>query len=265
MSGLKAKLITSPAELEAAQRLRYEIFNLELRIGQKTSENTGLDQDEFDAICDHLIIIDENINQIVGTYRLLLDSAAEKHDGFYAEKRFDLNGIKAHLTDGHVMEVGRSCIRKEYRKRPVLNLLWQHIAKYCIEHQVRYLIGCPSITTQDPLKVSQYFVMLKNRGLVSDLGVRPIDEKHAITIDENIPVDDPKELYATLPPLFHGYMDMGAKVCGYPAVNMKFQTTIFFIVLDLMNLNPWYRKRFMKPYLTEKNDIADGTKIHAPL
>jgi putative hemolysin len=60
-------------------------------------------------------------------------------------------------------------------------------------------------------------------------------------------------------------MDMGAKVCGYPAVNMKFQTTIFFIVLDLMNLNPWYRKRFMKPYLTEKNDIADGTKIHAPL
>lgn len=261
-----AKLASTPDELQAAQRLRYEIFNLELQIGERISANTGLDRDEFDPICDHLLIIDENIKQIVGTYRLLRDSVAEKHGGFYAEKRFDLNGIKTRLTGGHVLEVGRSCIRKEYRKRPVLNLLWQYIAKYCVEHGVRYLIGCPCIATQDPVKASQYFVMFKKLGFMSDWAVNPVDAQYMVEIDENIAVDNPKELYATLPPLFHGYMDMGAKVCGYPAVDRGFQTTIFFIVLDLINMNPWYRKRFLGPHLAAlKTGVSSEGKIHASL
>ena len=60
----------SADEVRAAQRLRFEVFNLELSEGLAESHFTGLDIDPFDAICQHLVVEHVSTGEIIGTYRL---------------------------------------------------------------------------------------------------------------------------------------------------------------------------------------------------
>ena len=46
------------AELDAAMRLRFEVFNLELGEGLEESFRTGRDRDEFDDTCHHLLVLE---------------------------------------------------------------------------------------------------------------------------------------------------------------------------------------------------------------
>jgi putative hemolysin len=50
----------TPAEIEAALRLRFEVFNLELGEGLASSFRTCRDEDEFDATSQHLLLIDRH-------------------------------------------------------------------------------------------------------------------------------------------------------------------------------------------------------------
>ena len=257
------RLARNRDEVQAAQALRFAVFNLELKEGLDRSYASGLDSDAFDEICDHLIITDTNSGKVMGTYRLLLDCIADKTLGFYSAKRFDLSRLRETLAPGRILEVGRSCIHREYRRRPTLSLLWHSIAQYSVANNVRYILGSPSILTKDPLEVSRYLMLLKDMGFLNDLGICPIDEFHRIPIVQNIKIDNPKELFKKLPPLFQGYLDMGAKVCGLPAVNSGFGTTIFFIVLDLENMNPWYKKRFLGDLQNQDLTSFKMTNKHA--
>ena len=127
--------------------------------GLASARDAGLDKDEFDNICEHLIITDSDNNNIVGTYRMLLDSVAKKNFGFYSEKEFDLRNIKQ--LEGKLLEVGRSCVHKNYRRKRVLDMLWSGLAEYAIDNEVRYIFGCVSIFTMDPKVVSMYYSLLK--------------------------------------------------------------------------------------------------------
>ena len=107
-------------EVESALRLRFEVFNLEMKEGLQSSYETGLDQDKFDRFCDHLLVIDMNMNKVVGTYRMLLKSKVSANDGFYSEGEFDLSDLKKLPVE--ILEMGRSCVHKDYRTSAVINL-----------------------------------------------------------------------------------------------------------------------------------------------
>lgn len=248
LTNLQLKIGCTPDELKKAQRLRFEIFNIEMDAGVKPTEASVLDCDEFDDICDHIIIVDTDKDMVVGTYRLLLGTVAAQHKGFYSETKFNLESIKR--LEGGLLEVGRSCIHKDYRRSQALNLLWQGIAQYCKSHQVRYIFGCANIMTADSRQVNEYFCMLKKLDLVQKIGVEPVDKKQAIIIDENIPVDNPKKIFKKLPTLFKGYMSLGLKVCSYP-VKGDFGTAVFFVLLDMQDMNKSYKRRFLGNYLNE--------------
>ncbi len=94
MAELEIKIATDQSEIREAQRLRFQVFNLEMNKGLKASYERGLDVDRFDPFCDHLIVRDLPSQEVVGTYRLLLGSQASKHIGFYSEGEFDLEKIK---------------------------------------------------------------------------------------------------------------------------------------------------------------------------
>jgi len=140
MAEFAIKIATDPSEIVEAQRLRFQVFNLELNKGLQRSYENGLDVDEFDPFCHHLIVRDVQSNDVVGTYRMMLGAQARQHLGFFSEKEFDLSRIKN--LDGEPLELGRSCARKDYRDRALLPLMWEAIAEYVRAHQVRYLFGC---------------------------------------------------------------------------------------------------------------------------
>jgi L-ornithine Nalpha-acyltransferase len=242
MADFEVKIATSASEIEEAQRLRFQVFNLELNKGLKSSYERGLDIDEFDSCCDHLIVRDLKCGEVVGTYRLLRGSQALRHIGFYSEKEFDLSRIRK--LDGELMELGRSCARKDFRDRALIALMWEAIAEQVRAHGVRYLFGCGSVYSTDGAEVSAIFSLLKRKYYAADgYRVLPLEACRFEGLADDAAVEDEQALFQKLPSLIKGYLRIGALVCGPPALDAEFGTADFFLLLDFGSLKEEYLKR----------------------
>ena len=242
MADFEVKIATEQHEIEQAQRLRFQVFNLELNKGLRTSYAHGLDIDEFDPFCDHLLVRDLKSGDVVGTYRLMRGSQARQHIGFYSEKEFDLSQIK--LLDGELMELGRSCARKDFRDRALIPLMWDAIAEQVKKHQVRYLFGCASLYTTAVGEVSAMYSMLKSKYYAPDAyRVFPVDPCTFNGLTDDVSISDEQALFQKLPSLIKGYLRIGALVCGPPALDAEFGTADFFLLLDFGTLKDAYLKR----------------------
>jgi putative hemolysin len=243
MADFEVKITADPEEIRKAQKLRFAVFNLEMQKGLQSSYERGLDTDAFDPFCDHLIVRENENRDIVGTYRLMLGSRARENIGFYSEHEFDLSRIKR--LDGEVLELGRSCARKDFRDRALIPLMWQAIARYVHEHQVRYLFGCASLYTTAVEEVSECFTVLKrNHYAADDLRVEPVAECRFDGVRHDWPIADEHSVFVKLPSLLKSYLRLGAVVCGPPALDREFGTADFLVLLDIVNLGDEYLSRF---------------------
>ncbi|MBF0557828.1 MAG: GNAT family N-acetyltransferase [Nitrospirae bacterium] len=236
------KLAEYLEELENALRLRFDVFNTELNEGLKSSYLTGLDRDSYDDYCDHLIVIDTRINKVVGTYRLMLGYVAENNIGFYSEGEFDIASVKT--IRGEKLELGRSCVHRDYRNAGVINLLWAGIARYMEIYNVRHLFGCASLHTSDPAEVGMvYSYMNTFHRAGEEFTVSPLRKCGKIGVTE---IADQKTAFGKLPPLIKGYLRLGALICGEPAYDDVFGTTDLFLLLDTDKLISRYKRRFFQ-------------------
>ena len=142
------RLARDAGEIRAAQRLRFQVFNLELGEGLDSSYPTGLDQDPFDEACDHLLVLHAGSGDLAGTYRLQTGTAALAGLGYYSEREFEFGVFEPLRTE--TIELGRACVHAEHRNLAVLGLLWKGIATYARQRGARYLMGCSSLPTMDP-------------------------------------------------------------------------------------------------------------------
>ena len=229
----------TPDEVDAALKLRFEVFNLELGEGLDASFGTGRDVDEFDAVCHHLVVLDRNDNQVVGTYRCQTgEMAAAK--GFYSADEFDLSRIPSEVLFKAV-ELGRACVSRSHRNTQVLFLLWKGLAAYVAYNRKRYLFGCCSLTSQDESEGGRVFEMLKASGhLHPSLHALP---RPGFECDaNNLSVDLATEV--NVPKLFRIYLRFGARVCGPPAIDRLFKTIDFLVLFDIEKMGEQWRRVF---------------------
>ena len=224
-------------DLMAALRLRFEVFNLELNEGLEDAFRTGHDIDEFDNVYDHLIVEHMPSRKIVGTYRLQTGMAAALHSGYYSEREFDFTPYDPLRAE--VIELGRACIHRQHRSTDVLYLLWRGIARYAIHHRARYLIGCSSLTSQDAAQGTAVYDLL--RDYLADQEFRTTAQPHFM-----MPLVRSKSADYKVPKLLRTYLAIGAKICGPPAIDREFKTIDFLTLLDLGELHPRIRARFLK-------------------
>jgi len=144
----RVRLAQTLRDCEAACRLRFRVFNLEMGEGLESSYETGLDTDQFDLFCEHLIVEEKMTRRIVGTYRMQSGETAARYLGYYSEQEFDFAPYEP-LRSG-ILELGRASIDREHRTPEVLTLLWRGIAQYATDMGLRYLVGCSSLNSQDP-------------------------------------------------------------------------------------------------------------------
>ncbi|MGE5305658.1 MAG: GNAT family N-acetyltransferase [Alphaproteobacteria bacterium] len=242
MSGLEITITTDKNAIRQAQKLRFDVFNLEMNKGLRASYERGLDSDDFDPLCDHVIVRDLESREVVGTYRLLLGAQAKQKIGFYSEREFNLDNIKR--LDGELLELGRSCARKDFRDRALVPLMWEAIAQYVQEHQVRYLFGCASLYTTDVAEVSACFSFLKQKYYAANtFRVEPLEECRFDGVSDHEVIDE-QATFLRLPSLIKGYLRLGALVCGPPALDREFGTADFLLVLDIHKLSSEYLRRF---------------------
>jgi putative hemolysin len=218
------------------QRLRYLVFNCELGEGLDSSARTGLDRDRFDFICDHLMVRDTFTGELAGTYRMQSGYRAKGNLGYYGEEFFDFSPFET--MRAQVLELGRACVRDDYRHTNVLHMLWRGIARYANSCGARYLIGCSSISSQDEDEGMALYETLREKYLVAPaLRTNPMNGHQCKS--NGSPAAPPRP-----PRLFRAYLDISARVCGPPAIDREFKTIDFLTLVDLHTLPDRVRKRF---------------------
>lgn len=218
------------AELDALLRLRFEVFNLELNEGLEESFATGRDRDAFDEICHHLIVIERDSDEIVGTYRLQTSDMAARCIGFYSAGEFDLSSLTAEVI-GDSVEAGRACVALGHRNTQVLFLLWRGLAAYMVTNHRRFLFGCCSLTSQDPEEGRNVMRYLQEHDHIHpEIRVAPLA---GFECYDEASVDEGVAKQVRIPKLFRTYLRHGAKVCGHPAIDRQFKTIDFLIIFDV--------------------------------
>lgn len=222
----RMRLARDADDRRAAQALRFEVFNLELREGLAQSWITGLDADRFDAVCDHLLVEDTTSGRVVGTYRLQTGAAAARHHGYYSEREFEFAPYEP--LRGRVVELGRACVQRAHRNFAVLNLLWGGIADYARAHGARWLLGCSSLTSTDPATAAAAWQRLQVHQAEPALRTVPTPA-FACPLDTLGPAP-------AIPKLLTAYLALGATLAGAPALDREFGTIDFLTLLDLDGL-----------------------------
>jgi putative hemolysin len=257
----RLRLAESLEDRNAACRLRFKVFNIELGEGLQSSYRTGLDTDQFDPICEHLLVedkLEENpARRIVGTYRMQSGTTAGRHLGYYSEQEFSFAPYEP-LRAG-ILELGRASIDREHRTPEVLTLLWRGIAQYATNMGLRYLVGCSSLTSKDPAEGWQMYRQLEPYRVSPEFATEPtaayacpMEQEGAeaqplhLQQDPSLPVP-PLPIQVKVPKLLKTYMAIGARISGPPAWDREFGTIDFLTLLDLKLISPSARNRFLAP------------------
>jgi putative hemolysin len=232
----RVRLAAGNRDVRAAQLLRFMVFNLELREGLEQSYATCLDADAYDAVCDHLLVEDMRTGEVVGTYRLQTGRKAAENLGYYSAQEFDFKPIEP--LRGEMVELGRACIHRDHRSLTVLGLLWKGITRYSKERGCRYLVGCSSLTSQDPAVGMAAYRVLQRYLVREDLRTKPLPAYECPTDAEEAPA--PK-----IPKLLTAYLAFGAKICGPPALDREFKTIDFLTFQDLHTMPAKVMARYL--------------------
>jgi putative hemolysin len=220
----RLRLADSADDLRAAQALRFLVFNVELDEGLKESYASCLDIDEFDAVCEHLLVEDTHTGAVVGTYRLQTGVGAAMHRGYYGAREFDFTPFEDMRPA--MVELGRACIHHEHRSYAVLSLLWRGIAEYARQHQARFLIGCSSLTSQDCGVGAATWQRLSVHLAPPPWRTQP---RPGFVCALDAPVREAPKT----PKLLAAYLNLGAMMCSPPAIDRDFGTIDFLTLVDL--------------------------------
>jgi putative hemolysin len=244
----EVRLAENAAEIDAAQALRYRVFYEEMT-ARPTPEMaaTRRDFDAFDAVCDHLLVLDRRRGDgpegIVGTYRLIRRPAAAKMGRFYSSAEYDIQPMIDY--PGEVLELGRSCIEKDARNTATIQMLWRGIALYSFHYNIQVMFGCPSLPGTDPSQHAQAMSYLYDHHLAPpEIRVRALASRY-VKMDVLEPGSyDARKAMARVPPLIKGYLRLGGFVGDGAVIDPEFNTTDVFIIVKTELLTEKYIRHY---------------------
>ncbi len=241
----EVRLARNFKDIDAAQNLRYKVFYEELK-AKPTIKNIlyEKDFDELDPFCDHLLVIDHSKgkgrNSIIGTYRLIRRPMTQVHGKFYTEGEFDMKKLLKKRVE--VLELGRSCVHKDYRDKPIIRLLWKAISAYMDHYKIKILFGCASFQGTNYIKYKKQLSFLYHNYLAPK-SIRP----EAIP-PNNISLNFYKkkdinnnEIFKSLPPLIKGYLRLGVYIGDGAFIDKQFNKIDICIVLKYNILKEKYK------------------------
>ncbi len=245
---LGVRLARTPAEADAGFALRFRVFYDEMGARPDTAAAaTRHDIDSFDAVADHLLVLDHDLGQgpaaVVGTYRLIRREAAERAGGFYSAGEYDISPLLAY--PGRILELGRSCVHEAYRTRGTLQLLWRGIAAYVFQHRIDLMFGCASLPGTDLDALAPALAFLHHNHLAPPaLRPRALPHRH-VPMDRLDPAGvDLRAALAELPPLVKGYLRLGGFVGDGAVVDSQFNTTDVCVVVKTDLITAKYYRHY---------------------
>lgn len=227
-------LASDLTEIRQAQALRYQIFAEEMGAHLETPVPYH-DIDQYDRYCHHILVKEQETNQIISCTRVLTSDQVTAAGGFYSESEFDLSQILR--LNGRFMEIGRTCVHADYRNGSILSLLWSGIARFMVENKFNYLMGCASVPMPDNHRNILFKELAERYALPNNIRVYP---KVPLQAEES---DAPR---LVMPSLLKAYLRVGAKICGEPCWDPHFKVADVFILVYLENIQQRYAKHFVQ-------------------
>jgi putative hemolysin len=238
----------TPDEILETQKLRYQIFAGEMGASIDGGEH-GVDADQYDAYCRHMVVRELGSNRIVACTRLLTDDQAPRAGGYYSSGEFDISMLDS--LPGRVMEVGRTCVAAEYRSGAVIATLWTGLADFIISNGFDYLFGCASIPLDDGgANAHAVIAQLKDKYMAPAWQrVRPYHPFPA--------ADSPMAPQrGRMPPLLKAYISLGLKACGEPYWDQDFNCADVFMLLNVSDMHPRYVRHFLDRGKSEETELV---------
>jgi putative hemolysin len=253
IGSLEVRLAQKKHDIKRAQKLRYKVFYKDgTAIADAATMLARRDRDEFDAICDHLLVIDHAAKPslsgkqpVVGTYRLLRQDVATRHGGFYTEDEFDISGMIARNPSLRFLELGRSCVLPPYRNKRTVELLWHGIWTYVRQHNIDVMLGCASFDGTDPERLALPLSFLHHHAASPDAWRARAHPSRYVEMNR-MPKEaiNHKAALRELPPLIKGYLRLGATIGEGAVVDYQFGTTDVLIVMPVSEIKGRYIDHF---------------------
>ena len=220
------------------------------------SKLTRRDICPFDKICDHLIVVDHDfVNRfgrkkpkVIGAYRLLRRDVAEANGGFYSAGEFNIEPLLARHPEKRFLELGRSCVHRDWRGKRTLELMWRGIWTYVRHHRIDAMIGCASLPGSNPLVHAAALSFLRHHATAREDWLVEALPRARVAMDY-LSADkvEARKALGSLPPLVKGYLRIGAKVGRGAVVDRQFGTTDVFIVMPIAEIDARYINYFGGP------------------
>ncbi|KIZ47793.1 MULTISPECIES: GNAT family N-acyltransferase [Rhodopseudomonas] len=253
IGALEVRLAQKKNDVKRAQKLRYRVFYKDgTAIADAATMLARRDKDAFDAICDHLLVIDHAAKPslsgkqpVVGTYRLLRQEVADRAGGFYTENEFDISGMVERHPDLRFLELGRSCVLPRYRTKRTVELLWHGIWSYVRQNRVDVMIGCASFDGTDPNRLALPLSFLHHYASAPAEWQASANPSRRVDMNRMAKdAIDPKLALHQLPPLIKGYLRLGAVIGDGAVVDYQFGTTDVLIVMPVAAIKSRYIEHF---------------------
>ena len=272
VGNLEVRLARSRKEIALAQRLRYQVFYEEMSaVPSRLAQFRRRDEDAYDAVCDHLLVVDidqtrrqatatrPSVPAVVGTYRILRQDIAERGLGFYTSREYDIDHLMSARTGYRFMELGRSCVSAPYRNKRSVELLWHGLWTYAREHKVDVMIGCASFEGTDPSVHAQALSFLYHNALAPPQWRCRAKDNLYVPM-ERISKDalNPKVALKAIPPLIKGYLRLGAYIGDGAVIDHQFGTTDVLIILPVEKIDPRYFEHYGAPQETKSRIAVDA-------
>jgi len=246
---LSIRLAASAEDLDTVQHLRWRVFSEEM--GATCGDPVaGRDRDRYDPMCDHLMVMaeaEDGSREVVGTYRLLRESVARRHWGFYSAGEYELAALLQGQQDrGELLELGRSCVLPAYRTSGTIALLWRGISDYIAAHGIGLMFGCASFPGSDPQVHATALAYLHQHHLApAELRPRVLAGARAWFPEGPLPEGfSPRRAALALPPLVKAYLRVGAMIGEGAYVDPEFNTVDVCVVMPVERIEERYAARF---------------------
>lgn len=250
-SQLTLRLARDETDLTAAKRLRYEVFVKEFGAsGEGVDHVSRLESDRYDSLVDHLLLVDRRRDatrheHVVGSYRLLRSEVAQQNCGYYSSGEFDLSTL---INSGRsLVELGRSCVHRDYRGGPAIYRLWRGLACYVLDNDIEIMFGVASFHGTDVDRLGQALTMLHRNHLAPpDMRVKAWP-KHYVSMDRVGETQAPyTEAMAAVPPLIKAYLRLGGFVGDGAFVDHEFNTVDVCLVMDTFRMSERHRNYYIQ-------------------
>ncbi len=248
---LTVELAASEEDILASQRLRFDVFAREMGAKLKSADE-NIDRDHFDPFCQHLLVRDAASAEIVGCTRLLTDEQAARAGGFYSQTEFDLSNLLP--LPGRTVEIGRTCIHRDYRHGGTLGVLWSGLAEFTTTHGYDFMMGCASIGMEDGgYQARAIMDRVREKYLAPEaFRVTPL-----VPLP---PIPGDGEIKPHIPPLLKAYLRAGVYVCGEACWDPEFNVADVFVLQDMNNLSARYERHFIQRAQGKDQDHASDKK-----